>query len=80
MAIYNTTTTNNADQMLNIQNIGGDPSGKSEVEKQIQRDMKSNDTLLSIMHVLHSSGALDAALNEDEGVSMEPVFEMDEDT
>lgn len=80
LAIYNTTTTNNADQMLNIQNIGGDPSGKSEVEKQIQRDMKSNDTLLSIMHVLHSSGALNAALNEDEGVSMEPVFEMDEDT
>ena len=80
LAIYNTTTTNNADQMLNVQNIGGDPSGKSEVERQIQRDMKSNDTLLSVMHVLQASGALTAALNEDEGVSMEPIFETDEDS
>lgn len=80
LAIYNTTTTNNADQLMNIQNIGGDPSGKSEVERQIQRDMKSNDTLLSVMHVLQASGALSAALAEDEGVSMEPIFEADEDS
>lgn len=80
LAIYNTSTTNNADQMMNIQNVGGDSLGKSDVERQLQRDMKSNDTLLSVMHVLQTSGALSAALAEADGVNMEPVFEADEDT
>lgn len=79
LAIYNTTTNNTADQMMNVQNIGGDVSGKSEVERQIQRDMKSNDTLLSVLHVLQASGAMKAALAEDEGYSMEPIFDADED-
>lgn len=79
LAIYNTNTTNNADQMVNVQNIGEDPSGKSAVEKQLQRDLKSNDSLLSVMHVLQASGALSAALAEEEGASMEPVFDADEE-
>ncbi len=79
LAIYNTNTTNNADQMVNVQNIGEDSSGKSAVEKQLQKDLKSNDSLLSVMHVLQASGALSAALAEEEGASMEPVFDADEE-
>lgn len=79
LAIYNNTTNNTADQMMNVQNIGQDVSGKSDVERQLQRDMKSNDNLLSVLHVLQASGAMKAALAEDTGVSQEPIFEADEE-
>lgn len=79
LAIYNTTTNNTADQMLNVQNIGPDNSGKSDVEKQIQQDMKSSDTLMSVLHVLQASGAMKAALSEDEGFVQKPIFDADKE-
>lgn len=67
LAIYNTTTNNTADQMLNV-NAGVIPTGQgvgSAVERQLQQDMKQEDNLLSILHVLQASGALKSAIHTD---------------
>ena len=67
LAIYNTTTNNTADQMLNV-SAGGIPTGQgagSAVERQLQQDMKQEDNLLSILHVLQASGAMKSAIHTD---------------
>lgn len=67
LAIYNTTTNNTADQMLNV-NAGVVPTGQgagSAVERQLQQDMKQEDNLLSILHVLQASGAMKSAIHTD---------------
>lgn len=46
-------------QTLNIDN-----SGKSKVEKQFDENIKSSDTMLSILNVLQRSGAMTTAVNE----------------
>ena len=62
LAIYNNTTNNNADQMVQINQ---NPAYSSEVERQLHEDLKAEDNLLSILHVLQRSGAIETALNED---------------
>lgn len=67
LSIYNTTTNNTADQMLNI-NAGVTPTGQgadSAVQRQLQQDMKEEDNLLSILHVLQASGAMASAIHTD---------------
>lgn len=68
----------NADQMMNIngQNAGSAAS-MTGIERQLQVDMKDEKNLLSILHVLQTSGALKAALFEDVVDSAE-VEEADE--
>lgn len=67
LAIYNTTTNNTADQMLNV-GAGAITTGQgasSAVERQLQQDMKQEDNLLSILHVLQASGAMKSAIHAD---------------
>ncbi len=67
LAIYNTTTNNTADQMLNV-NAGVGPTGQgagSAVEQQLREDMKREDNLLSVLHVLQASGAMQSAVHTD---------------
>ena len=62
LAIYNNTTNNNADQMVQVNQTS---AFSSEVERQLHEDLKAEDNLLSILHVLQRSGAIETALNED---------------
>ena len=62
LAIYNQTTNNNAEQMVQVNKSG---PFSSEVERQLHEDLKAEDNLLSILHVLQRSGAIETALNED---------------
>ena len=67
LSIYNTTTNNTADQMLNV-NAGVTPTGQgagSAVQRQLQQDMKDENNLLSILHVLQASGAMASAVHAD---------------
>lgn len=67
LSIYNTTTNNTADQMLNV-NAGVAPTGQgasSAVERQLQQDMKDENNILSILHVLQASGAMKSAIHAD---------------
>lgn len=67
LAIYNTTTHNNADQMLNV-NANMGPTGQgvgSAVERQLHEDMKKEDNILSVLHVLQASGAMKSAIHTD---------------
>jgi hypothetical protein len=67
LAIYNTTTNNQADQMLNINAAAGNSTNQncgSAVERQLQRDMKDENNLLSILHCLQQSGAMATAISE----------------
>lgn len=67
LSIYNTTTNNTADQMLNV-SAGLSPTGQgagSAVERQLQQDMKDENNLLSILHVLQASGAMKSAIHAD---------------
>ena len=66
LSIYNTTTNNTADQMLNVN--AGMPTGQgagSAIEQQLQEDMKKEDNLLSVLHVLQASGAMRSAIHAD---------------
>lgn len=66
LSIYNTTTNNTADQMLNVN--AGEPTGQgvgSSTEQQLQKDMKKEENLLSILHVLQASGAMRTAIHTD---------------
>jgi hypothetical protein len=62
IAIQQSTTQNNADQMVNV--TGGSTNqsqGRSQissVERQLTKDMQNTDNLLSVLHVLNKSGAL----------------------
>lgn len=62
LAIYNNTTNNNAEQMLQVNQTS---AFSSEVERQLHEDLKAEDNLLSILHVLQRSGAIETALNAD---------------
>lgn len=67
LSIYNTTTNNTADQMLNV-NAGVTPTGQgagSAVERQLQQDMKDENNILSVLHVLQASGAMKSAIHAD---------------
>jgi len=66
LAIYNTTTNNTADQMLNLNATLGSNNQNcgSPVERQLQQDMKNEDNLLSILHVLQKSGAMATAIGD----------------
>ena len=62
----NNTTNNSADQMLNINAGTSTPkSGTSVVEQQLAEDMKDENNLLSILHVLQASGAMKTAIHAD---------------
>lgn len=85
LSIYNTTTNNTADQMLNV-NASVTPTGQgagSAVQRQLQQDMKDEDNLLSILHVLQASGAMTSAIhadlkeNGDEGLGI--IIDAEED-
>lgn len=66
LSIYNNTTNNSADQMLNINAGTSTPkSGTSAVEQQLAEDMKDENNLLSILHVLQASGAMKTAIHAD---------------
>lgn len=60
LAIYNNTTNNNADNIMQIHTTA--PSEKSQVESNLDAKMKENSTLLSVLNVLQQSGAMDVAL------------------
>lgn len=62
LAIYHNTTNNTADQMVQVNQQS---AFSSEVERQLHEDLKAEDNLLSILHVLQRSGAIETALNED---------------
>lgn len=65
LSIYNNTTHNTADQMMNI-NTGETPNKSvSAVERQLAEDMKDENNLLSILHVLQASGAMKTAIHAD---------------
>ena len=67
LSIYNTTTHNNADQLLNV-NANMGPTGQgvgSAVERQLHEDMKKEDNILSVLHVLQASGAMKSAIHTD---------------
>lgn len=67
LSIYNSTTNNKADNMLNVNaQVGSNnQSGLSNVELQLQQDMKDEKNLLAILHVLQASGAMGTAVNSD---------------
>lgn len=65
LSIYNNTTNNTADQMMNI-HAGSTPEKTgSAVERQLAEDMKDENNLLSILHVLQASGAMKTAIHAD---------------
>lgn len=63
LAIYQNTTHNNADQMMNINAAGAPTENGGHVIQQLQEDMKQEDNILSILHVLQASGALTTAIH-----------------
>lgn len=84
LSIYHTTTNNTAEQMLNVN--AGVPTSRgasSAVERQLQQDMKEEDNILSVLHVLQASGAMKSAIhadlleNGDEGLDI--ICETEED-
>jgi hypothetical protein len=76
LAIYNNTTTNQADKMIQVND---QRSYGSEVERRLQENLKDNTNLLSILHVLQKSGAMSTALHSElvSDKSDEPTFESD---
>lgn len=64
-AIYNSTTNNTADNILNVNagEMSSSDANKSAVERQLQSDIKQEDNLLTILHVLQKSGAMGIAIN-----------------
>lgn len=64
LSIYNNTTNNTADQMMNI-NAEASKTPTSAVERQLAEDMKDENNLLSILHVLQASGAMKTAVHAD---------------
>jgi hypothetical protein len=83
LSIYNTTTNNKADQMMNVNaSIGGNTQGgASAVERQLQENLKDEKNLLSILHVLQASGAMATAVNSelvDDGIIDAPIVEEDD--
>ena len=64
LSIYNNTTNNTADQMMNI-NTTTPSKTSSAVEQQLAEDMKDENNLLSILHVLQASGAMKTAIHAD---------------
>lgn len=53
-------TTNNAEQLLQVNTNSNNP-----VAKQLQEDIKQEDNLLAILHVLQASGAMKTAIHSD---------------
>ena len=80
LSIYNNTTNNTADQMMNI-TAGDSAATGSAVERQLAENMKDENNLLSILHVLQASGAMKTAIhadlvdNGDEGLGILAVDE-----
>lgn len=68
---------NNAEQMVQMNQA----SQQSNVERQLGEDLKDNDNLLSILHVLQESGAMATALREEITEMPEEAdnFESDDD-
>lgn len=62
LAIYNNTTNNQADKMIQVND---QRSYGSEVERRLQEDIKDNTNLLSILSVLQRSGAMATALHSE---------------
>ena len=65
LSIYNSTTNNTADQMMNINAGNTSEKAGSVVERQLAEDMKDENNLLSILHVLQASGAMKTAIHAD---------------
>ena len=67
---------NNADKMFQVND---QRSYGSEVERRLQENLKDNDNLLSILHVLQKSGAMATALHDglvpDESINVEDTIE-----
>lgn len=64
LAIFNNTTNNTAEQMLNV-SANNTPVYGSDVERQLQENMTNEQNVLSILHVLQASGALSTAIKAD---------------
>lgn len=60
LAIYNNKETNN--NTLNVNNTNN--AFSSDIERQLHADLKSEDNLLDILHVLQRSGAMNTAVNQ----------------
>jgi hypothetical protein len=66
LAIFNNTTNNSAEQMLNVNAAGAStPVYGSDVERQLQENMTNEQNVLSVLHVLQASGALNIAIKAD---------------
>lgn len=59
LAIYNNSTTNQADQMIQVND---QRSYGSEVERRLHEDIKDESNLLSILDVLQRSGAMNTVV------------------
>lgn len=65
LSIYNNTTNNSAEQMMNIHADNSSEKIGSIVERKLAEDMKDENNLLSILHVLQASGAMKTAIHTD---------------
>lgn len=65
LSIYNNTTNNSAEQMMNIHADNSSEKIGSIVERKLAEDMKDENNLLSILHVLQASGAMKTAVHTD---------------
>ena len=65
LSIYNSTTNNTADQMMNINAGNTSEKAGSVVERQLAEDMKDQNNSLSILHVLQPSGVMKTAIHAD---------------
>lgn len=81
-SIVQNNTNNTADQMM-INQLGGEADA-SPVERQLKQDIKDENNLLSILHVLQASGAMKTAVHEelistgDEGLDIIGAEESDD--
>ncbi len=76
IAISQTNSHNEAGQMLNVNNVGGDNQGRggqngSAVERRLGSNMKDQSQLMSVLHVLNASGAFKAAALPETGIDKE---------
>ena len=66
LAIYNSTTNNSAEQLLAINApLGSNHQNfSSDAERQLHENIKEDVNILSILHVLQKSGAMNSVLKE----------------
>lgn len=79
IAIHQSNTINEADQMINVTDNSVKQGGKpSEIERKFSEKMQDNSTLVSILHVLNKSGAFTEAASRN--MPNNPDIDTDTDT